>query len=202
MIFETLVSGTPLFVTLTYSNQNLPKDSQLSKRDLQLFVKRLRKRVSRKIRYFSCGEYGARTHRPHYHLIIWGLDLSFKDDIFFSWGLGLIDVKEAVPSAFRYVAGYVVKKYSKFEDENEFTLMSRRPGIGFGFLERLSKYRDETGTDVVKWFSYQGKRYRVSSYCVARMRKFAFDEDYIKDLPLITIPEPTGQERISCAALG
>lgn len=189
MIFESFVSGSSIFVTLTYSNDFLPKDGQLSKRDLQLFLKRLRKRIDKKIRYFSCGEYGERSHRPHYHLIIWGIDESYRDDILVSWGKGLIDVKTALPSAFRYVAGYVVKKYSKFDDLKEFTLMSRRPGIGFGFLEALSKYRDETGTDVVKWFHYQGKKFRVSSYCIKRMRKFAFDEDYIKELSEVNLDD-------------
>lgn len=191
MIFESFVSGSSFFVTLTYSNDFLPNDGMLSKRDLQLFLKRLRKRVSPvKIRYFACGEYGERFHRPHYHLIIWNLPKdTAKELISDSWNMGIVDVKEALPSAFRYVAGYVVKKYSKYNDVKEFTLMSRRPGIGFGFLERLSKYRDESGTDVVKWFYYEGKKFKISSYCLKRMRMFAFDEDYRKELSEVILDE-------------
>lgn len=78
------------FVTLTYDNDHVPisyyadpdtgeahKSLTLQKRDLQLFLKRLRKaNPDSKIRYFACGEYGGQTQRPHYHLIIYGLPLN------------------------------------------------------------------------------------------------------------------------------
>lgn len=80
------------FVTLTYNEEHVPKSwavyhdtgeafehMTLCKRDLQLFMKRLRKAFPNDhIRYFACGEYGSTTFRPHYHLIIYGLHL---DDI-------------------------------------------------------------------------------------------------------------------------
>lgn len=53
-----------VFLTLTYSDENCPLS--LSKRELQLFWKRLRKAIApRKIKYFSCGEYGDLYGRPH-----------------------------------------------------------------------------------------------------------------------------------------
>lgn len=74
------------FVTLTYDNDHIPtvvgrsSDSggsfvhlTLCRRDVQLFLKRLRKMLSPcTIRFFGCGEYGSRTFRPHYHLILFG----------------------------------------------------------------------------------------------------------------------------------
>lgn len=50
------------FITLTYNNENLPKNRSLVKRDLQLFWKNLRKR-GYKVRYMACGEYGPTTLR-------------------------------------------------------------------------------------------------------------------------------------------
>nr|WBW04067.1 replication protein [Microviridae sp.] len=48
----------------------------LVKRDFQLFMKRLRKKFSGEgIRFFASGEYGSLTFRPHYHAIIFGLEL-------------------------------------------------------------------------------------------------------------------------------
>lgn len=52
------------FLTLTYDELHVPLS--LKKRDLQLFWKRLRKAFyPRKIKYFSCGEYGDQYGRPH-----------------------------------------------------------------------------------------------------------------------------------------
>ena len=83
------------FVTLTYDDDHVPlawysdpetgealQSMTLRKRDLQLFMKRLRKHYGEavKIRYFASGEYGSSSFRPHYHLIIFGLHL---DDLVF-----------------------------------------------------------------------------------------------------------------------
>lgn len=85
------------FVTLTYDNFSLPKgefidyngdlyDSNLCRRDVQLFLKNLREweRVQNNnigIKVFYCGEYGGQTKRPHYHLCLFGVseipDLTF-----------------------------------------------------------------------------------------------------------------------------
>lgn len=78
------------FVTLTYNPKYVPKayyaDPEtgeakeiytLCKRDVQLFMKRLRKAFpDDHIRFYLCGEYGSETYRPHYHLIIFGLHLT------------------------------------------------------------------------------------------------------------------------------
>lgn len=80
------------FVTLTYNPEHVPRryyadpstglaepSLSLCKRDVQLFFKRLRKAFPDcRIRYFGCGEYGPSTFRPHYHLILFGVD--FKED--------------------------------------------------------------------------------------------------------------------------
>lgn len=43
----------------------------MQKRDLQLFIKRLRKYLDPKeIRYYACGEYGDKMGRPHYHMAL------------------------------------------------------------------------------------------------------------------------------------
>ena len=48
---------------------------EISLRPLQLFFKRLRYLTGQKFRYLACGEYGSKNHRPHYHVIFFGLDL-------------------------------------------------------------------------------------------------------------------------------
>lgn len=77
------------FVTVTYNDLHVrtswypdPATGEaqasltLSKRDSQLFLKRLRKaRPNDQIRFFMCGEYGSTTWRPHMHYILFGLHL-------------------------------------------------------------------------------------------------------------------------------
>ena len=73
------------FHNLNYSDKHIPVTSNvtqdgevktvmtLKRRDVQLFMKRLRDKQPKscaKIKYYCAGEYGGRTRRPHYHLIL------------------------------------------------------------------------------------------------------------------------------------
>lgn len=63
------------FLTLTFKND----PGSISKRDLQIFIKRLRKALpGRSMRYFACGEYGEKLGRPHYHVCLFGYDFPDK----------------------------------------------------------------------------------------------------------------------------
>lgn len=77
------------FITLTYDEMHVPCSAvydegadevqthlTLDKRDVQKWMKRLRKAFSDcNIRYYLAGEYGEETFRPHYHAIVFGLHL-------------------------------------------------------------------------------------------------------------------------------
>lgn len=153
LILENFYHEKASFVTLTYNDENLPYSLKgvpcLCKRDIQLFLKRLRKRFGEvKLRYYAVGEYGTRTRRPHYHLLIFGLSPFDLDSVFYqyggksgdrrrsilsdTWGYGLCHVGEVTRESIQYVAGYVTKKFTKKGDSyaREFAVMSRKPGIG------------------------------------------------------------------------
>lgn len=112
------------FITLTYTNDNLPVGNVLYPRHMQLFFKRLRRAIEPlKIRYLMCGEYGETTGRAHYHANIFGwfpADAveypSSGDQLFTSemltrlWGLGDVKVMYAGPGTGHYVAGHNVSK--------------------------------------------------------------------------------------------
>lgn len=109
-----------LYVTLTYSPEYLPRGYTLVPKDLQDFYKRLRKRLGPnglRIKYYSCGEYGDSYGRPHYHALIYGLNMSHADLIFKAWGkCEPQSFKCEVPTskdALGYVAGYTRKKIRK-----------------------------------------------------------------------------------------
>lgn len=79
MELEALDYANVWFVTLTYDDEHLPLSPSglptLRYSDVQKFLKRLRTNSGQKFRYFAASEYGDRTQRPHYHLIIYGLDI-------------------------------------------------------------------------------------------------------------------------------
>jgi hypothetical protein len=124
MMYEAKLHENNSFITLTYSPDHLPSDSSLDKKHFQDFMKRLRKRLGKKIRFFHCGEYGSKFRRPHYHAIIFGYDFpdkevhAYKDGNYIYkskllseiWGKGFCTIGEVTLASAQYVARYVTKK--------------------------------------------------------------------------------------------
>lgn len=169
------------FITLTYNEDSVPMTQDGAKTllpsDVQKFIKRLRRHLEyipkrkfnlvrdhvEKIRYFAVGEYGGKTHRPHYHIIIFGWSPSdaeiFKmhngKPVFRSkqieklWQFGYSTFSEVTPYVAKYCARYVTKKFARLEAADprdklvvpEFVLQSTRDGaIG-------AKWFDKYGAD-------------------------------------------------------
>lgn len=84
LLHETEFHKGAIFLTLTYDENNVPKNGSLNKTHLRTFFNDLRSRNSYygkdKIKYFACGEYGDRTGRPHYHAALYG-GLSVHDPL-------------------------------------------------------------------------------------------------------------------------
>lgn len=92
------------FVTLTYDDSHVPMDNSVSKRDLQLFFKRLRKNSELQFRYYAVGEYGSNTNRPHYHAIIFGLNhLTHSSVVHSSWKLGFVSISDVSEANIQYI---------------------------------------------------------------------------------------------------
>lgn len=133
------------FVTLTYRDENLPEKESISKRELQLFFKRLRKNLDgREIKYFAAGEYGEQNGRPHYHAVILGLSMMEKEVVEKSWKYGMVYMGTVTYDSARYVADYVQKKYNGNkalmeygEKEAPFQLQSL--GVGRRYAEANKK---------------------------------------------------------------
>lgn len=185
MMLELHSHRQAVFVTLTYSPENLPEGNTLVKRDVQLFLKRLRKAYVLPVRYFAVGEYGDRTGRAHYHLVLYGIGRDAADLIQTAWGLGHIHVGDVTHDSCQYVAGYVTKKLTNPKDkrlmgrEPEFSLMSRRPGIGAAAAEVIgtSLTRSSGGAlwvaregDVPKVARIDGRNMPLGRYMVGKVR--------------------------------
>lgn len=159
------------FLTLTYDEKQLPPEGHLVPRDLQLFFKRLRKHANSSgsglnrdrrygIRYLSCGEYGERNGRPHYHALLFNCGFSDQkryggteehrlytsETLARLWTKGRHTFGKATPAAANYIAQYNLKKQGG-EDVDEdgvwrpapFIRVSLRPAIGRTWLEKYSK---------------------------------------------------------------
>jgi len=155
--FKKSTSG--YFITLTYSDDNaIWVDTEtetvttLDKRDVQLFMKKLRKVNERyrqkhdySIRYYLTGEYGGKFGRAHYHILLFNATKEAVERIYTIWNKGRIDVQSMNEKAIKYVSNYMLTKNKDVPDgiEKPFSLMSRRPGIGSAYIDRNWKHHIE-----------------------------------------------------------
>jgi len=136
MVWESDYFQDSSFVTLTYSEENLPIDRSLDKEELQGFFKRLRKKLhKRRIKYFACGEYGETYGRPHYHAVLFGISALETDLVGTAWGKGQIQLSVFKAARARYCAGYLLKEVDSRVDLRglvpPFALMSKKMGKRF-----------------------------------------------------------------------
>lgn len=124
------------FITLTYDDDHLPALGSLVKRDLQLFIKRLRKMIApKRVRHYAVGEYGEINHRPHYHLLLFGYRPAFgsvvpspgdfplyrSSELESLWPQGLSSVGEVSFASAQYLARYVMQYSDNVKRKKKFT---------------------------------------------------------------------------------
>lgn len=154
MLLESMGHPASCFITLTFNEERKPKDGCLSKRPLQLFMKKLRARVApRRLRFYGVGEYGEKSWRPHYHVLVFGLSLKEVETIKACWSRGFVHVGEVSAQSIAYVTGYMQKNMKKKTDPRldgrtpEFCVMSLRPAIGSNACGNISEsLRRQFGT--------------------------------------------------------
>ena len=146
-------------LVINYKNSVYVKNTfpVVCREDVQLFLKRLRRRLSydthsllegvssdlKTFRYFICSEYGPNTFRPHYHGLLFLKDKRVAKAIrecyiFESWSLcnrRNLDCQEVFSCASSYVSKYVVADTRlplilQIPALATFSLRSTRPAIG------------------------------------------------------------------------
>lgn len=181
MIHELNYHDEAMFLTLTYDDKNLPEDNSLCKRDIQLFLKSIRKAIiPKRIRYYFAGEYGSKSMRPHYHGIIFGLGLEQENQLVVirNWNKCDWDVKSIREKSFgavnhdsiRYVAQYIDTKLygaeamERFDDRGltrPFNMCSK--GIG-------RRWAEEHAEEIKKLeLTYRGRKTTIPRYYVKRL---------------------------------
>lgn len=132
---ENQLHSSSSFLTLTFNDTYLPSNYSVSVRDLQLFNKRLRKRLG-SFRFFACGEYGDQEQRPHYHLLVFGLEfhdrylwrksasgfLLYRSPVLEEiWPFGHCEVGDVSSQSCGYVARYILGKVNGEPAQEHYT---------------------------------------------------------------------------------
>jgi len=173
LMHEALCHDDNCFVTLTYRTEELPEDRSLNKRILQLFIKRFRKKVKVKIKYYAVGDYGELNDREHYHLIIYGWKPPL-DDLFTAskkngrnyygsriistlWPYGFNAVGTVTRDSCQYTCGYVRKK-----------AFGQRGNDTYG--KRLPPFALQSG-GIGAWYAFQNRERIQEHLCVIEGNK-------------------------------
>lgn len=195
LILEDMYTpGPSAFVTLTYNGQHVPQGGKLCKDDLTLYLDRLRKTSGLGgLRYFACGEYGDQTMRPHYHLLLFGVNVErWGHRLWTAWKVpeerrrkndpehfGTVDTQHAGQGSMHYIAGYVEKKMVLPEDPRlpqghppEFFRFTKRNPLGEqGHRVIRDALMTKTGSlalarnqDVPAWYRVGSNTYPFSRY--------------------------------------
>lgn len=212
------------FITLTYTDQYCPKSLDL--RHFQLFMKRLRKKYGNGIRFFHCGEYGDLNGRPHYHAALLNFDFPDKklyytnngfnyylsESLAELWPYGIHLISDLTYDSAGYIARYVLKKLTgdvavdTYKDKKPpYVTMSRRPGIGFPWIEKYLENVYNIDRIVVKgheslppryYDSILKERYPEWLEAIKEQRCARFADDYNNTLDRLNTREECTQRKI------
>lgn len=196
MLMEALMHEHNIFATLTYNDENLPKNEDLVYRDVQLFNKNIRNALGYQPRFVNVGEYGGKKGRPHWHVIYFGLELTdlvrdgtgtkgdplYKSEWLESlWEKGSIKIGEVNATTAGYVAKYHLKDtdsknadaYKIIDPETNEPFARQKPKMrtsrrpGIGAPFFDVHYKDcEKG-----YITFDGKKHPLPKYMVDRMEK-------------------------------
>lgn len=178
VLHEAQMHSCNFFVTLTQSLEQRRPSNSLSKRDLQLFHKRVRSRYGTGIKHFACGEMGDGDN-PHYHSVLMSDVELFPDKYVWRkeptgpvwrsaqleelWPNGFSEFTAVTMASASYVAGYVLKKLVADDDPS---------------LVRLSPVDGEWHT-VEPEFATMSRRPGLGSSWFAKFEADCFPSDFL-----------------------
>lgn len=192
LVQEDKVSLSSWFITLTYDTKYLPFTrnyfATLDKRDLQLFYKRLRKLHegdpvwNKPIKYYSVGEYGSETRRPHYHVILFNADVEriqrawsiFDEELYNRTGkkvfhpIGHVHYGTVSEASVGYTLKYISKPMWRPDHRNDdrlpqFSLMSK--GLGASYVsDNIKRWHHDVLEERMHCVLLDGKKVTMPRY--------------------------------------
>lgn len=196
LLEEFSVCSNCFFITLTYSDEKRPVSTgtdfngntfvyhPVVKSDVQKFLKRFRVYFERKrktklerFKYFLVSEYTPEHLFPHYHALFFNIDgidprsqvslAQLRKEVAEIWDNGFIKLDVTTFGRIVYVSDYI----NGFQDlpfgyQKPFRLMSKRPAIGYNYLERADTY---------KWHKRNLNGYYQSGTYKMRLPKYYYD---------------------------
>lgn len=156
--------GHGAFITATYAPEHAhyvqtPDGplTNLSKRDVQDCFRAMRRRVSTPLRYYAHAHYGDRTGRAHWHACVFGPPWEEITSAFeASWQKGNRDAQLLSGGHYPYILRDLLRFHVAGSPElrgreKPFSLMSRRPPIGWKYLDTVeAMYRTPQGQRVLE----------------------------------------------------
>lgn len=180
------LSDFEYYGTLRQSEYNF--GSTLVRRAVPDFMKRVRSAFKREngrllnCKYYYVGEYGDKFGRPHYHIIMFGLDLTDRDLLERCWTFGQVKIDPVNLKTIQYVTQYVHKKLNGPLGQEVYGARVHpfgqgSNGLGFRFF-----------CDNMKKF-YQDKMATLNGHKIAVPRYFLKKDEDLKELICPSNPE-------------
>lgn len=157
-----------------------------------------------RLRYYLISEYGPTTHRPHYHIILFGWDPAVDLHMALGRAWRYSTINSATPlieERLMYVASYHLDRFVAPEGaEPNFVLMSRNPGIGHSYSRSAftTQWHVDPAVPDRSLFllDSDGSRLPLTRY----LRRKIFGSDFVP--PVQSIPEdPRPREEVVAASL-
>lgn len=200
LVYEQDSWSKSSFISLDYDPEHLPMvdgevygslrqssynyGSTLVKDEVPRFMKRVRQAYFRKnnenlkCKYYYCGEYGDKHGRPHYHILMFGLDVTDRELLESCWKIGRVDIGEVCVQTVQYVAGYTQKKLNGRLAEEVYG--NRLAPFGHGSLGLGLQYFQEHFQQM-----WQDKKCHLNGHRVTVPRYFLKKYPCYKDMLLL-----------------
>lgn len=187
IMFESQFHEENCFITLTYRDEDLPYPPSLDYRHFQLFMKRLRKQLGHKVRFYACGEYGDEYFRPHFHACLFGVDF-YSDRYFFNyspsgkplyrspllercWTAGHSSIGDLTFESAAYVARYVTKKITGDVAPDYYQFVDSQTGEVFQLKPEFARMSLKPGIGGAWFDKYSSDVYKDHDYVIVRGRQ-------------------------------